>query len=124
MKPTSDPHAPALTSRDASPALAPASDVVPASTALLVREVAGERARYAMVELVALSPDGATLAGLLLLERDEALTLEVSVDDGEPLCVHGRVVRLLRDLPGMEVAFSGLDETQRKRIARRATSAA
>lgn len=92
--------------------------------ATLVREVADEARRYDMFALCALSKEGATLTGMLLLEMDEVFKLELAFDDGERVRVDARVTQLLRELPGMEVVFVGLDETRKKRIACRATGAA
>ncbi len=104
-----------------SPAPHPSS-VLPKAT--LVREVADEARRYDMFALCALSKEGATLTGTLLLEMDEVFKLELAFDDGERVRVDARVTQLLRELPGMKVVFIGLDETQKKRIACRAIEAA
>lgn len=72
---------------------------------------------YAMFELRELSPTGAFLAGALLLEMNEDLELDLSLDDGVPMRVRARVVRVERgDIPGMEVAFSELGDGDRKRL--------
>ncbi|WP_428268176.1 PilZ domain-containing protein [Haliangium sp.] len=94
-----------------------------APSVTLVREHDGEVSRYALYELHALTRAGATLRGALLLELDEVLNMEIQVDDDPPVRVRARVVRLRRDLPGVEVAFSGLDESDCKRIERRIAAA-
>lgn len=89
---------------------------------VLARE--GAERRYAMYAVRALSPGGALLAGGLLLEMDEELTLDLVLDEAAPLRVSARVVGLHREVPGVEVAFTGLAEHDRKRIESRAAHAA
>jgi hypothetical protein len=91
--------------------------------ALVLAHEGGER-RYAMFELRELSVRGAVLAGGLLLEMDEELTMELALDEGAPMRVQARVVGLLRDLPGVEVSFPELGEHDRKRIENRTATAA
>jgi hypothetical protein len=91
----------------------------PAMRAELVLAREGAERRYAMFAVRALSPGGALLAGGLLLEMDEALTLDLVLDEAAPLRVCARVVGLHREVPGVEVAFSGLAEDDRNRIERK-----
>jgi len=95
----------------------------PAMHAELVLAREGMERRYAMFAVRGLSPGGALLAGGLLLEMDEELTLDLVLDEAAPLRVCARVVGLHREVPGVEVAFAGLAEHDRKRIESRAAHA-
>lgn len=78
---------------------------------------------YAMFEVRELSPGGAVLAGGLLLEMDEELTLDLVLDEDTPVRVRARVVGLLRELPAVAVSFAELGERERTRIENRAAGA-
>lgn len=89
---------------------------------VLVRE--GVERRYSMFAVRELSPRGALLTGGLLLEMDEDLIMDLVLDEAAPLRVCARVVGVKREVPGVEVTFSGLAEHDRKRIESRAARAA
>lgn len=115
-----------------SPESASSGSGAPAHDATLPREVQAElvlaregvERRYAMFAVRALSPRGALLAGGLLLEMDEELVMDLVLDEAAPLRVCARVVGVQREVPGVEVTFSGLAEHDRKRIESRAAHAA
>lgn len=92
--------------------------------AALVLARDGVETRYDMLEVQTLSPQGAVLACGLLLEMDEEVDLDLALGDGGLLRARGRVVRLVYELPGVEVAFTGLDQRDRKRIENRTAAAA
>ena len=82
--------------------------------------IAGKPGSYAMFEVRTLRADGATLAGALLPELDETLTLRIG-DDDVPLDVVVRVVALDRGAaPGVEVRFVGVSAADRQRLEARA----
>lgn len=92
--------------------------------AALVLARDGVETRYDMLEIQTLSPHGAVLSCGLLLEMDEEIALDLALDEGGLLRARGRVVRLVYELPGVEVAFTGLDQRDRKRIENRTAAAA
>lgn len=78
--------------------------------------VEGEPA-YPMYVAESVSPDGAFLAGPLLLEPGERFTVELVLAEGEALRVPARVSRVQQgDAPGMDVAFSDLSEDTKRKL--------
>ena len=66
---------------------------------------------YPMFAVSRITPDGAFLASSMLLEVGEVVALELVSGDGVAARVNARIVAIERgEVPGMVVAFSGLDE--------------
>lgn len=101
-----------------------AGDSTTAVSAALVAQAHGGESTYAMFGVRALSVEGARLEGVLWLEVNEELQVELSAGDRAPLRIRARVVRLVRDgAPGMDVVFSDLSDSDRTRIESMAAAA-
>jgi hypothetical protein len=85
------------------------------AAAIVSTRVEGEPC-YAMFEAERVTPEGAFLAGPLLLEVQEDFTVELALPDGDKVRTRARVVRVDRGaVPGMDVSFIDLpDEAKRK----------
>ena len=77
---------------------------------------------YAMYRASALSAEGATLAGGLLLEKGEELTLELRLSERGAVRARARVVEVDMARARMQVAFVGLEEADRQRLGRHAAA--
>lgn len=101
-----------------------AGDSTTSVSAALVAQAHGGESTYAMFGVRALSVEGARLEGVLWLEVNEELQVELSAGDRAPLRIRARVVRLVRDgAPGMDVVFSDLSDSDRTRIESMAAAA-
>lgn len=101
-----------------------AEDSRTAVSAALVAEIYGGESTYAMFDVRALCAEGARLDGVLWLEVNEELQMELSAGDQAPLRIRARVVRLVRGgAPGMDVVFSDLSDGDRTRIESMAAAA-
>ncbi len=98
----------------------PAESGGTAVEACVLRVAAGlPAARYGMFEAVSVSPEGATLAGGLLLEVSEEVTFELRMPDRTLFRARARVVEIVRGRPpAMKVVWTGVAEGDRHRLAR------
>jgi len=84
----------------------------------VVIPAAGQAAVYAMFEARDLAADGVTLAGGLLLEKNEEVTLEIRLPDR---AVHARArIDGVGADASMRAVFVGLDDADRQRLGRAA----
>jgi hypothetical protein len=68
---------------------------------------------YAMYDVLSVDEDRAQLAGPLLLEPGEAVTVELSLPEGRRLRVEARVCTVLEGgEPGIEIQFSNQSHPQ------------
>ena len=97
----------------ASPSVAGAGQAVPAA----VVQPGGRGAPYRMYEALAVTVEGATLRGGLLLEVSEEVTLELALPDRTALRARARVVEIVHGKPpAMKVVWSGLADADRVRL--------
>lgn len=102
-----------------SPALAPARGS--AFEVAVVIPSAGQGAVYAMFEARELAADGVTLAGGLLLEKNEEVTLEIRLPDRAIVRARARIDGHNPD-SSMRATFVGLDDADRQRLGRAAAT--
>jgi hypothetical protein len=98
-----------------SPALAPVRGA--ALEVAVVIPSAGQGAVYTMFEARDLAPDGVTLAGGLLLERNEEVTLEIRLPDRAVVRARARIAGVGPDA-SMRAVFVALDDADRQRLGR------
>ena len=77
---------------------------------------------YAMYRATGVSAEGATLAGGLLLEKGEELTLELRLSERGSVRARARVVEIDLARARMQVTFLGLEEADRQRLGRHAAA--
>jgi hypothetical protein len=110
---------PDMSSRAAGSSPASAAPAPAIEAAVVLRTAQG--ASYSMYALASLSGDVAVLAGGLLLEKGEEVSLELRLPDRTVVRARARVTEIL---PGehaaMRVALSGIDEADRQRLGRHA----
>ena len=90
------------------------------SSAVVTASVVSERdqAAYTMFEARDISPDGAFLAGSLLLELNEEFTVELSLGE-TAIRTRARVASLAQgEAPGMVIVFSELSDDHRALLER------
>ena len=102
-----------------SPVLAPARGA--ALEVAVVIPSAGQAAVYVMFEARDLAGDGVTLAGGLLLEKNEEVTLEIRLPDRAVVRARARIDGVGPDT-SMRAVFVGLDDADRQRLGRAATT--
>ena len=107
-------------SQTTSPALAPPVRGAALEVAVVIPS-AGKGAVYAMFEARELGADGLTLAGGLLLERNEEVTLEIRLPDRAVVRARARIAGVGPDA-SMRAVFVALDEADRQRLGRMATT--
>jgi hypothetical protein len=91
------------------------SSGAPGAVASVVSEGKAGGPAYPMFEARGISAEGAFLAGPLLLEVDEAFTVELAFADGKRLRARARVERVEQGAePGVGVRFVDLPEAARK----------
>lgn len=73
---------------------------------------------YFMYRAHSVSAEGLVLSGGLLLEKGEALTLELRLPDSRPVRARVKVAELHAAEEAMRVVFVRLDEGDRQRLAR------
>jgi hypothetical protein len=107
-------------SHTTSPALAPPVRGAALEVAVVIPS-AGQGAVYAMFEARELAADGLTLAGGLLLERNEVVTLEIRLPDRAVVRARARIAGVGPD-SSMRAVFVALDDADRQRLGRVATT--
>ena len=103
-------------SQTTSPALAPPVRGAALEVAVVIPS-AGQGAVYAMFEARELAADGLTLAGGLLLERNEEVTLEIRLPDRAVVRARARIAGVGPDA-SMRAVFVALDDADRQRLGR------
>ncbi len=93
--------------------------------AAVVVKIDDAESRYSMFNVGRITGEGAFLAGSLLLELGEVVTLELSLAGGVEIRTDARVVGLdAGRAPGINVEFSGLDASQSELLKDRGASGA
>jgi hypothetical protein len=87
-------------------------------TAALVSSQKDGSPTYIMFEAEGVSPDGAFFAGALLLEVNEAVTVELALPTGDRVRARARVTDVHRGAtPGMQVCFIELSDDAKRKLS-------